>query len=444
MAKLDVPQKLSEKVSVPVKTTKISLAEIEKNPQLTAQILNQAILQRNIAVISKVLPIYRNFPIKDQILVLFAEGTLAEAQHHYELAIMKFRQILAIDPKLNPVRIALAINLFREQQNSAAKEQFNKAKSDQDIPQSIQLLIERYLQAIEQRSEWKISVVVNYLKENNVNHASAVREIEHTGFIKADKMLPQSAYGFAYSVNLVRDFNLLAAHYLSFENTLVGKLYWDNRDYDDVLNRTSLGYTHKSAKQTWRLLPFYERRWIGDKRYQWAQGIRAEWNRWLSDNWQLSGAVEYAKQRYFDREMLNGHNQLASLTLLWLRNPLQYFYWGTDVQREHTTVKQYSYIAPTLRLGWGQEWYCGVSSRLNLSFTKRNYQDEAVLGNVLPLGKVRVDKVYQVNFTLWKRDWHFWGVTPKLKFSWKKQESNIPSMYAYMDKNINLVFEKTF
>ncbi|OBX03177.1 hypothetical protein QV06_10010 [Gallibacterium genomosp. 3] len=444
VAKPEVPQKLPETANITVKTTKISLVEIEKNPQLAAQILNQAILQRNIAVIAKVLPIYRHFPIKDEILVLFAEGTLAEAQQHYELAITKFRQILAIDPRLNPVRIALAISLFRDQQNSAAKEQFNKAKVEQKVPQPIQLLIEHYLQAIEQRSEWKSSFAVNYLQEDNVNNASATREIEHTGFIKSDQMLPQTAHGLAYSVNLARDFNLFAAHYLSFENTLVGKFYWDNRDYNDVLNRTYLGYTHKSATQTWRLLPFYERRWIGDKRYRWANGVRGEWNQWLSANWQVSTALEYAKQRYFATPSLNGHSQLASFTLLWLRNPQQYFYGGMDLQREHTSVKQYSYTAQTLRLGWGQEWYQGISSRLNLSLTRRNYQDEAVLGNVLPLGKIRSDRVYQAHLTLWKRDWHFWGITPKLKFSWKKQDSNIPSMYTYTDKNINLVFEKTF
>ncbi|WKT00895.1 surface lipoprotein assembly modifier [Gallibacterium salpingitidis] len=426
------------------KTIKIAITDLQHNPQLAEKILNQAILQRNYAVIAKVLPIYQAFSDKDEILVLFAEGTLADAQQQYAEAINKFRQILAINPQLNPVRIALAITLFKDQQNSAAEDQFNKAKTAENIPAPIKALIDRYLTALEQRSGWKTSFSVNYLQDHNVNNTSSTREIENTGFIKADQMLPQSAHGVAYSFNLSKDINLFGAHYLSLENNLFGKFYWDNRDYNDVLNRTYVGYTHKSAEQTWRLLPFYERRWIGDKRYQWSNGVRGEWNRWLSTNWQLSTALEYAKQHYFTSEALNGHNQLASMTVLWLRTPQQYFYFGSDFYREKTAVKQYSHDAKTLRLGWGQEWYQGISSRLSVAFTKRDYKDQAVLANILPLGKVRADKIYQANLMLWKRDWYFWGITPKVRFSWKKQDSNIPSMYAYTDKNVNLVFEKTF
>ncbi|MDY4714036.1 surface lipoprotein assembly modifier, partial [Actinobacillus minor] len=97
------------------------------------------------------------------------------------------------------------------------------------------------------------------------------------------------------------------------------------------------------------------------------------------------------------------------------------------------------------RLGWGQEWNLwGLSTRLNLSFMKRDYKDIAKLGGFLSLGKVREDKVYSSSLTLWKRDWHLWNITPKLQFSWKKYDSNLPTLYSYTDKNINLLFETRF
>ena len=99
-----------------------------------------------------------------------------------------------------------------------------------------------------------------------------------------------------------------------------------------------------------------------------------------------------------------------------------------------------------MRLGWGQEWNWGVSSRLGLSLTQREYKDIAKLANVdlFSFGKIRKDKIYGVNLNLWKRDWHLWCITPKVVFSWKKQDSNIPEMYSYTQKNVNLIFEKTF
>lgn len=81
-----------------------------------------------------------------------------------------------------------------------------------------------------------------------------------------------------------------------------------------------------------------------------------------------------------------------------------------------------------------------------MSFIKRNYKDVAKLGNldIFSFNKNRKDHIYSLNLLVWKRDWHLGGITPKLQFTWKKQISNIPQMYSYQQKNINLIFEKSF
>ncbi|KGQ25328.1 hypothetical protein JP33_06655 [Gallibacterium anatis CCM5995] len=423
---------------------KVSTEQIKQDKKLTEHLLNLAILQQNNALIETLLPIYQKFEKKDDILVLFAQGVSEKLQQHYAAALSYFRQILAINPDLNPVRIELATALFADQRLSSAKEQFEKAKAEPNLPANIAYLLDQYLNAIEQRTNWQTNLSFNYLRENNVNNTSDIKEIENTGFIKSKEMLPQSAHGIAYSFNLSKEYNLFSNHYAYFENTLWGKYYWDNKDYNDILNRSYLGYMNKNAVQNWKLLPFYGRRWVGDHRYQWEQGIRGEFSRWFTPNWQISTALEYAKQRYFLQPGSNGFNQFASITVLWLRNPRQYFYVGTDINHEKTRILQYSSDIKTLRLGWGQEWTKGISSRLSFSFAQRQYKAEAKLGGILPLGKIRSDKIYQAQLILWKRDWQWWNITPKLQFNWKQQVSNIPSMYSYTDKNINLLFEKQF
>ncbi|OOF47348.1 surface lipoprotein assembly modifier [Rodentibacter trehalosifermentans] len=79
--------------------------------------------------------------------------------------------------------------------------------------------------------------------------------------------MPQTAHGIAYSLSLGKDFNLGNRYYLAFENELFGKSYWDNHDYDDIYNRTSLGVRYKTAQSTLSLLPFYEKRWYGGESY---------------------------------------------------------------------------------------------------------------------------------------------------------------------------------
>lgn len=283
------------------------------------------------------------------------------------------------------------------------------------------------------------------MRDGNINNTSNAKEIEQTGYVKSKNMLPQVAHGVAFNVGIGKDFNLSGSHYVAFNSHLNGEIYWDNHDYDELTGRTYLGYAYKTARQIFRLLPFYERRWVGDNSYRWSNGLRGELSHSFSPNWQLATAAEYGKMRYFDSRTMNGDNKSLSATLVWARNPQQFFTLGTDFIRERTQIKQYSSDTKSLRLGWGQEWQtAGISSRLNLSLSEREYKDVAKLGGFLNLGKVRKDKVYGATLTLWKRDWHWIGITPKLQFSYRKHDSNLPTLYSYTDKNINVLFETSF
>lgn len=434
----------------------ITLEQLKQNPALTHELLSRAIYARNPEMIKKVLEIYRTFPNRDPIMERFAEGKLAAITENYTVAIDKYREILAKNPNLNPVRIELAIALFNQKQDGAAKDQFEKAQTASDLPLQAKRLIGAYLEALKERDSWNVDFSFNYVRDTNVNNVGSGRRLvlRNGGVItRPESMLPQTAHGVAYSLGVSRDFNLWDSHYLTVGNEFGGKSYWDNHEFDDISNRTFVGYAHKTAKQNFRIKPFYEKRWYGSESYRWSNGARVEFSRWLSPNWQLSTAGEFSKQRYLDSTSQNGNNKLISATLLWARTPKQFFYLGSDFMAERTKVRQYSSDSKSLRLGWGQEWgWLGFSSRLNLSFTQREYKDVFSFGSYqtplglldLSVGKKRKDKIYGVNLSLWKRDWHIWGITPKLQLSWRKQDSNIPEMYSYTQKNVNVLFEKTF
>lgn len=423
----------------------LSESQLRADPILTQQLLSQAIYARNAEIIAKLLAVYKTFPQTDPILIQFAQGKIFALTDEHNKAVEQYRTILAERPDLNPVRFELATSLFYDKQLSSAEDQFNKVKTDPNMPIEVQQMANAYLEAIQKNSEWRFSASAYYVRDNNVNNVANSREIENTGYVKNDNMMPKTAHGIAYSVNFGKDFNLAGRHYLVFDNDFYGKSYWDNHDYDDITNRTYLGYRYKTPSATFSLLPFYEKRWYGNESYQWNNGGRAEFSKWLNLNWQIVTALEYSKQRYFDSTAQNGNSKLASATLVWMRTPRQFFTFGADFNRESTLVKQYSTDTKGLRLSWGQEWELGgISSRLSFGLSQRQYKDKARLGGFLDLGKIRKDKIYSANLTLWKRDWHLWGITPKLQFSWRKNDSNLPTMYSYNRKNINVIFEKTF
>lgn len=419
--------------------------QLRADQALTETLLTQAIYSRQLSNMEKLTAIYQDFAHIDPLLLRYAQGKIALLKGNYPQAIEDFHAILAEQPTLNSVRIELAIALLYDQQLNQAESQFEKASSAGDLPPAVQQLIAQYQQSIVEKQQWKFHFATNYVRDSNINNTSNSPEIEQTGYVKQPNLLPQSAHGVHYTFGIQRDFNLFTSHYLAFDNQTEGEYYWDNHAYNEINNRTLLGYAYKKSRRTFRLLPFYEKRWQHHQSARWSNGIRLEYAHWFSPRWQLATAFEYGKKRYFDQQIYNGNYKLASATLLWQQQPQQFFFIGADFHRDKTVLKQHSADTKSFRFGWQREWQTlGLSSRLTFAYTDRRYKDIAVLGGKLNLGKIRHDRVNSAGLTLWKRDWHWLGFTPKLQLSYTKHRSNLPSLYAYTDKNADLIIENRF
>ncbi|MDO9777394.1 surface lipoprotein assembly modifier, partial [Glaesserella parasuis] len=107
--------------------------------------------------------------------------------------------------------------------------------------------VEQYIAAIQKRSDWSFDFGINYLHESNVNNASSSPYVRvgNVPFKKTEESLPQSANGLSYHLNLAKNWNISSSHYLHFENQFSGKSYWDNHQFDDQQNRSSLGYQYQ-------------------------------------------------------------------------------------------------------------------------------------------------------------------------------------------------------
>ena len=159
-----LPEPMSQQIP-PATEVHLSYEELSRDQVLTEKLLNQAIEGGNSEIILPLLQIYEKFDNQDIILVRFAKAQLAKKRGDYREAIGLYREILAERPELTPVRIQLAISLFYEQQDNAAKEQFEKALSDKELPSDIAHLIRDYLNALNERDGWRINAGTSYLRE---------------------------------------------------------------------------------------------------------------------------------------------------------------------------------------------------------------------------------------------------------------------------------------
>ena len=214
-------------------------SDIKQNPAIIEMLLLDAIDEDNINIIESLLIDYQQLYNARLDLIAIAKFKIGQYQ-------------------------------FNNYQNNESFKNFQLAKLIFNFPPLHFYIIEQYLSVLTARDSWQFSLGGNYLQTKNVNNTSNERHIENTGFVKNDDMLPQSAHGFAYYFDAQKNWNIASSHYLHFANNLYGKNYWDNHDYDEITNRTYLGYQYQNAKYKLVLKPFYERQWLGGHRYNWA------------------------------------------------------------------------------------------------------------------------------------------------------------------------------
>ena len=423
-------------------TLSITKEELVKRPDLIIRGLIPALLQNNVDAVALLFPLYRQQQPaqQDPFLLAWGEAMMATHQGDYASAVQQYRELFAKRPDILQLRYQLAHALFLNNDNEAAKDQFQKLRAEVNDTSS-QQMIDQYLTAINQRDQWKINGGISFLNESNINNAPKAGT--RIGAWKAWER--EQAHGLSYYVGAEKKWSLPNQFFAKLVLDGQGKYYWDNKKYNEFNARIGAGLGYQTANTELSFLPFTERRWYSGgssgsdamKQYSKNSGVRVDVTHWLNKSWQISTALEYGEQRYATRKHLNGNNYLWSNTLLFLPYSGQYWYIGADYNRENTRDRDNAYQRKNVRLGWVQEWPLGISSRLSVAYARRVYKGEDLLG-------IRQkNKEYQTNVTLWHRNVYFGGITPKITWSYQKNDSNHP-FYRYDKNRIYLEMSKTF
>ncbi|OOF44822.1 hypothetical protein BKK50_01105 [Rodentibacter rarus] len=436
--------KLNEQVPNVAKEEKSTLSvtkeQLAQYPDLIVRGMVPAVLQNNGEVVELLLPLYQNLPEKDPVLFEWAKAIYARRQGDTGQAVQRYRSLFSQHSDILPLRYQLAQVLFLNNDNEAAKDQFQKLRAENISPEMV-AVIDEYLSALNKRNQWKVNGGVSYLNESNINNAPKAGT--KIGNWRAWEK--ESAQGFSYYLNAEKKWSWANNLYTKLQFEGQGQYFWNNKKYNEFTFRIAAGLGYQTARFDTSLSPFTEKRWYGGgssgsdalKHYAKNSGARLEINYWLNEKWQISTALEYGEQRYDWRKHLNGNNYLWSNTLFYIPKSGQYWLAGIDYNRENTRDRDNAYQRKNIRLGWGQEWPFGISSRVNLAYARRTYKD-------IDFFQIRQkNDEYFTSVTLWHRDVYFWGITPKLKWSYQKISSNHP-FYRYDKNRLYLEMSKTF
>ena len=421
-------------------TLSITKEELSKHPDLIVRGLITAVSQNNGEAVQLLLPLYQNLSKQDPFLLEWANAINAREERRFSEAVTRYRTLFSQGSTILPLRYQLAQALFLNNDNEAAKDQFQKLRAEQVSPESI-VMIDQYLSALNRRDQWKFRGGLSFLNESNINNAPKAS----TRIGNWNAWERESATGFSYFAEAEKKWSLSHNYFAQFSIEGRGKYYWDNKKYNEFNGRVGAGVGYQTARFEISLMPFTERRWYAGgasgnesmKQYSKNSGARLDLTYWLNEKWQISTALEYGEQRYNTRKHLNGNNYLWSNTLSYFPKSGQFWFVGADYNRENTRDEDNAYQRKNLRLGWGQEWGWGISTRISLAYARRTYKG-ADLFNIR-----QKNNEYQSAVTLWHRDLYFWGITPKITWSYQRVSSNHP-FYSYDKNRIFLEMGKTF
>jgi Thioredoxin domain-containing protein len=416
--------------------------ELHKNPDLAEQLINTNLVNQNWNVLAELLPIYAQIEGHDPILLSYAQGAFYRHQGKHGLAIAEYRSILASSPELVYVRFDLAAMLFENKEYEAAKDQFHKVKAA-DLPEPLPTVINQYLEAIQKQTGWDFNAGLQYTRTDNVNNASSIEEIKIGSliFVKNEDALPQSANGISYNLGASRDIPLQGQHYAVFNTRLYGIDYWDNKDYSELTIRAGAGYKYQNFQTEFSLIPFIEQSWLGGQRYGFNQGIGLELRQWLNHQNQIAGTYHYINKSYINSayKRYEGQLQHVSLSLIHFFSPTLIFIGGVDAQWDNLNGKDESSEKYGVHAGVIKEWGSSISTRTNVRFARRTFNDEHFL-----MPQTRKDNEYQLDLSFWHRKIYWRGITPRLNFRYIKIDSNIPEFYTRDSRQFFISFEKTF
>lgn len=430
-AALQAPLANSEAPSSSAKT-EFTAQELLSQPDLLSHALDSAIHVQDAEALDLLLPLYAQLDEKNEVLYRYGQAMLAHLQSEFAEAISLYRQVLAERPELAPVRLQLALALLADRQLEAADEQLAKLSSE-ELPLEVRENVLHLQTGIAKQQQWQFSVHAHGLMERNINGSPAKRQIGAWTFDE-----PEKAYGLAYTFSADKLWALDKHWYVAAQGILHGKMFWQKYQYDDALLRASVGIMWKDGQKEWGILPFHERRFYGRERYSYSYGLRLQGAWQIGRQWKWFGNYEIADNHHFKRSHLAGISQRLSNTLLYRPSVQQYWTVGIDVGRENAEDKSSAYDYYGIRLGWGREWQQGVSSAMQLYALRQEYQEKDFVQIK------RQDERYGASLSLWKRDWHWKGFTPRLTWQWRQQKSNHFAYDQKGDQNVFLEVSKDF
>jgi len=424
-----------------------SIAYLKANPKEFETLLGNLLRQGNAESLEELLPVYQQVPNYDPSVVDWGNAIIAAKNGRLDEAVRRYREVNARLPEIKILRFQLAMALFFNRQYDAAQSEFERLRATA-ITEADTKVINQYLDAINDKDRWSFNGSVSYINDGNISNSpeEGTQFVAPNGSITTFTSPREEGEGVTFRLSGNKKWINDNKIFTSLGLNTNGRYYWDNKKYNDVTAGISTGIGYQNAITEVELQPFYNKRWYGQgrsgdgdlKSYADTTGVRLNLSQFITPKIRYQGVVSYSDSDYIDRYAFNdGSDLVFANTALYFPTGQQFWILGLDYATRDTEDTSISFDRTGLRLGLGQTWGEGYTTRFDLGYAERDYESEDFFGIE------RKNKEYSAGITAWNRGFSVLGLTPRLSWDYVKVDSNSP-FEEYDKHNVSLELTKAF
>lgn len=422
--------------------------ELRENPEILEKLFVQSLISPNKNVLPTYIQLYQQVPSADLSLIEWGEAILLREKNLND-SVAAYRTLSAKFPNNDYIRFQLAETLFYNQEFEAAKGQFERLRASKGVSEGDVKVFDNFIEAINRKEDWNFSFGSTFLNDKNLANSAkqGTTATLPNGATVTYNTPRQSGQGISAWVGADKRWGLAGGKYLAFESSLSSKYYWDNRSYNDVNAHLGLGLGYSDARKNVQFTPYVQKRWYAGglnasnalKQYTDTYGASLSANYWLTQGLRYSFYYNFGYEKYNRavNKQYDGINHALTNSVMYFPSSTQYWSLALDLSTKTAKDKTNAYDRFGTRLTWGQEWPLGISTSTTLGVAKRNYKEASFFG------KKQKNTEYSASISVWHKELHFAGFTPKVTFSYSKVNSNIP-IYSYDKKQVFFDVSKSF
>ena len=375
---------------------------------------------------------------EERIERLFLLGSAEVRLRRFREAAQRFEAILAMRPDLTRVRLELAEVYHMLGRDEKARYHFEASLAD-NLPSSVESAVEGYLDRIDARKRWSVSLSVGVLPETNPVKRTDREEVRIGGIPFRLNDDAREASGIGRLVSAGAQFSPVLSDNLRgvLAASSAAKLY-DQSDWNDISVQADIGIARLLDRGSVAGGIRLGRRWLSGERYSTGIGPWARGRVRLSPALRLDVSLDAERRDHPIRRGLDAWVFSLRPGLDYALRPSTTLRTEIELEKINARENRQGSRLVGVAVAASQAFQGGFSVSPRVSILRRRFADRDPL-----FQKTRADRLVRISVNVLHRTLQYRGFAPYLGCVFEWNRSNIP-INTYRNQGCVLGISKAF